>query len=75
MTHTLETVLGAMRRDEAAHGPAVPIASSNARTVRVRYRDGDRNAYGTPDDRRDFAAINRAIVAASSTASVGPYQP
>jgi hypothetical protein len=75
MNHTLETMLEAMRRDEAVHGRAVHITSSNAWTVRSRYWDGYRNAYGTPDDRRDFAAINRAIVAAFPAASVGLYEP
>jgi hypothetical protein len=75
MTHTLETMLQAMRWDEAAHGPAAHIASSNAWTVQIRFSDGFRNAYATPDDRRDFAAINRAIMAAFPAASVGLYQP
>ena len=75
MTHALETMLEAMRRDEAAHGPAARITSSSAWTVQIRFSDGFRNAYGTPDDRLDFAAIIRAIMAAFPTASVGLYQP
>jgi hypothetical protein len=75
MTHSLGTMPAAMKRDEQAHGPAAHIANSCARTVRARYRDGYRDARGTRGDRRDFAAINRAIMAALPDASVGLHQP